>query len=288
MKFSAQKIFNYIEKSIEADFETCAVKVLDNAYISKFRSSSYSLFSVVEKGEVETDLILADKQARIKRGETVACYIPRETLAKTCPVGNNDVKILWSRINFNILGNLDLLSFFDIPFVLAPETGKQIYSINRQLIELEAKNIQTITSRKKICFELLDLLVRTFPLKPGIIQKMQAVEFFIPVIEYINKNYADKIHNDDLSRIACISTSRFCHKFKETIGVAPQRFIQQLRFREICKLLAETNLSLNEISCKFSYKDQFQFSRAFKSSCGYSPSHYRKLLKKSQKAIFSS
>ena len=96
------KIYKYIEKSISIEFEACELKRLDCNYESTFRNSFYSLFSVIEKGQVESILKLKNADIKIERDELTACYIPREVYAKTMFLNSSMVDILWSRMNFNI------------------------------------------------------------------------------------------------------------------------------------------------------------------------------------------
>ncbi|MDD5596955.1 MAG: AraC family transcriptional regulator [Victivallaceae bacterium] len=292
MKESYLKIYKYIEESLDIEFEACGIKHLDGNYESKFRSSFYSLFSVVKKGRIESILRLKDKTLKIKRNELIACYIPRETPAKTMLSGVSEADILWSRMNFNIFGSLDLLDFFEIPYVFAPAAGAEILSLNQRLHMLEAEKdndpLRSLIKRKKLCFQMLDLILTCAVPKTDCGRKFAAIEELLPVVNYINKNCRQKISNRDLAKLTHLSLSRFCHKFKTVFGLSPRKYIQQLRFLEISRLLADTNTRINEIASEYGFSDQFHFSRAFKSASGYSPREYRNLVKAAKGKLFSS
>ncbi|MFA6714578.1 MAG: AraC family transcriptional regulator [Victivallales bacterium] len=292
MKNLYSKIYKYIEESVNIEFEACGIKYLDGNYESKFRSSFYSLFSVVEKGGVESILKLKDKTVKIKRNELIACYIPRETPGKTMFSGKEEVAILWSRMNFNIFGSLDLLDFFEIPYVFDPAVSAEILSINQDLHMLETQKdndpLRSLIKRKKLCFQMLDLILTCAVPKTDSGRKFAAIEEFLPIINYINKNRRQKISNRDLAKLTHLSLSRFCHKFKTIFGLSPRKYIQQLRFLEISRLLADTNTRINEIAAEYGFSDQFHFSRAFKSASGYSPREYRDMVRAAKGKLFSS
>jgi AraC-like DNA-binding protein len=291
MKNQSKKIYKYIEENVNIEFEACELKHLDQNYESKFRNSFYSLFSVIKKGRVESIFKFKNENIRVERNELTACYIPREVYAKTMLLHSSEADILWSRMNFNIFGSLDLLSFFDAPLVFDLESSKKINSINQELYNLElersSESIRSIVKRKKLCFDMLELVLGVSSLKKNGIKKLTGIDEFLPVIDYINNNYKQKITNDALARLTHLSLSRFCHKFKSFMGVSPYQYTQQLRFFKISKHLANTNLRISEIAYEHGFSDQFHFSRAFKAMTGYSPLQYRKLSQNAKGALFS-
>ena len=289
MENQSKEIYQYIEKNISIEFEACGSKHLDQNYESKFRNSFYSLFSVIEKGQVDSILRLQNENIKVERNELIAFYIPREMYAKTVLSGSFEADILWSRINFNIFGSLDLLSFFDAPFIFDAESSRKMKSINHKLYNLEQSNesILSIIKRKRLCFDMLELMLEVSSLRKGGSKKLNGIKEFLPVIDYINNNYKQKITNDALAQLTHLSLSRFCHKFKSFMGVSPYQYAQQLRFLKISKQLANTNFRISEIAYEHGFSDQFSFSHAFKSMTGYSPKQYRNLSKNTKGALFS-
>jgi len=283
MENSTDTIYKYIRRSVSAELEVSALLRLNRHYESKFRSNFYSIFAFMEKGQAESILKLKNENIKIKRSRGTASYIPREVYVKSKSVASSETNIAWSGMNFNIFGSLDLLSFFEVPFLFDCESSEKIKVINQELYNLELEknkeSIHAIVKCKRLCLEMLELILALSPFKKDGIEKLIGVREFFPVINYINGNYQQKISNSDLARMMHLSLSRFIHKFKFSMGVSPQQYIQQRRFLNISRLLASTNLRINEIASEHGFSSQFHFSNAFKSATGYSPQQYRKLLK---------
>ena len=95
------------------------------------------------------------------------------------------------------------------------------------------------------------------------------------ICKYIYEN-CDKIESiGSLARMTHLSESRFSHLFSEIVGVSPQSYILRARTDMAKELLANTDLSVGQISTTVGFNDQNYFSRAFKRFTDMSPSEYR-------------
>ncbi|HEX7057984.1 MAG TPA: response regulator [Bacilli bacterium] len=65
--------------------------------------------------------------------------------------------------------------------------------------------------------------------------------------------------------------------FKEQIGINYIDFLTESRIEKAKNLLANSELSLKEITYQIGYNDPNYFSRVFKKVCGVSPTEYRKM-----------
>ena len=59
------------------------------------------------------------------------------------------------------------------------------------------------------------------------------------------------------------------------MNVSPQKFLTQLRMEDAQQQLVNTDDSIQIISRRVGYKDEFTFSKAFKRYSGFSPKLYR-------------
>lgn len=92
----------------------------------------------------------------------------------------------------------------------------------------------------------------------------------------------------ELAQQAGYTRSHFTRLFQQMTGEPPQRFLITWRMRHACRLLAETNQQVKEIAHHLGYRDEYFFSRQFKSQLGVSPTNYRRRSTRSLGAALSS
>lgn len=98
----------------------------------------------------------------------------------------------------------------------------------------------------------------------------------IPVTEYLNKNYAEKISIPEIAKLAGMSIRQLERRFKETLKTTPQHYILKLRILAACELLSNSNMAITEIALNVGFYDHSSFSRKFSSMIGSTPRDYRK------------
>ena len=96
------------------------------------------------------------------------------------------------------------------------------------------------------------------------------------VVRQINQRPGYSWNNPELAKIAAMSTESFIRLFKRCTGETPIRYVQQVRVREACRLLTDTDTSIEEIASQTGFPDRFYFSRVFKQHTSRSPAAYRK------------
>ena len=95
-------------------------------------------------------------------------------------------------------------------------------------------------------------------------------------IDYIRENYDRDLNMAVVSNHISMNYSLFSYLFKEYTGSNFVNYLKEIRIAEAKKLLAETDMRINEISAKVGYDNEKHFMKIFKASCGVSPSEYRK------------
>jgi len=81
---------------------------------------------------------------------------------------------------------------------------------------------------------------------------------------------------DTLAEQAAMSRANFMRVFQNTIGMAPGKFLTQLRLQQAALLLNKTQKSVLVVALEVGYQSEAHFSKAFKMAYGMSPSQYRK------------
>lgn len=70
--------------------------------------------------------------------------------------------------------------------------------------------------------------------------------------------------------------SLFSFVFKQYTGSNFVNFLKDIRIEEAKRLLEETDMKVIDISMKVGYENEKHFMKIFKSSCGVSPTEYRR------------
>jgi AraC-like DNA-binding protein len=93
---------------------------------------------------------------------------------------------------------------------------------------------------------------------------------------YIRSHYAGKTDIDTLSRIACMSATKFKRCFRQLYGESVHEYIVKIRIAEAQKLLADRSLRISEAAYAVGYSKPGAFTDAFKKHTGMLPRAYRK------------
>lgn len=93
---------------------------------------------------------------------------------------------------------------------------------------------------------------------------------------YMNENIEKQLTNPDFAAFVGYSESYLYRRFYKETGMAPKHYFQSLKIKKSCVLLAETNLSVKDISLKLGFNDPYYFSKLFRQITEMSPTEYRK------------
>ncbi len=99
------------------------------------------------------------------------------------------------------------------------------------------------------------------------------------ILAYINENYSGNISLNEISKKFGFSVPYLSKKFKIELGVCFSDYIKKVRIDEACRLLADTDKKISDISQTVGYKDTDFFYTVFKKITGKTPGHFRQLYK---------
>lgn len=97
------------------------------------------------------------------------------------------------------------------------------------------------------------------------------------MLTHIYEHYAQTVTLEDIADAAHVSRSEAGRCFKAYMGCSPVDALIQYRLQTARRLLRETTLTLQEISCACGFHSVNYFSRKFKETYGYAPSQEREL-----------
>ncbi len=109
------------------------------------------------------------------------------------------------------------------------------------------------------------------------IKKSEENPIIKKVCAYVDDNLAQNISLETAADFVQVSSFYLSKLFKEEKGETFINYISDKRLEKSRQLLANTELSIKEISASVGYNDQNYYSRIFKSKYGLSPKEYRKV-----------
>ena len=97
----------------------------------------------------------------------------------------------------------------------------------------------------------------------------------VRVRRYLDADFRRMPPLDELARIAAMSRSHLCHRFRECFGSTISEYVIRKRMSAAQRMLYDVELRPVEIAEAVGYPDIYQFSKQFKKTFGLSPTHYR-------------
>lgn len=98
------------------------------------------------------------------------------------------------------------------------------------------------------------------------------------VTSYIDDHANFNLSLDDLSKIACMGSTKLKQTFKLITGCTITEYIQQKRIEKAEFLLSSTDLTIAQIAQTVGYTNASRFSELFHRNIGILPGEYRKML----------
>ena len=132
--------------------------------------------------------------------------------------------------------------------------------------------------RRGILLEFLALAMETTAAgrQRRTVRREYSTEVYVQkAISFIDMNYAT-IRVSDVVEYIGFTRSYFTTIFKKHAGISPQEYLLQCKFKNGCRLLAETDYPVQRIAEMVGYDDPLAFSKVFKRTYKISPTEYRR------------
>ena len=107
------------------------------------------------------------------------------------------------------------------------------------------------------------------------LQKVQKYTRLKLALEYLQKNFKNKISLKDIAKNSHISVSRLCHLFKEQLNTTVFDYLTNLRINRVKNLLLSTDMACIEICFGSGFTNLSYFNRTFKNRMGMTPTQFR-------------
>lgn len=102
------------------------------------------------------------------------------------------------------------------------------------------------------------------------------------VTAYINDHVACGLSQEQLSRIACMGSTKLKSVFRQVHGCTITEYIRQRRMSQAERLLTETELSIGQVAQAVGYRSASRFAELFRKSTGSQPGEYRRQTRRGQ------
>lgn len=181
----------------------------------------------------------------------------------------------------------DFLEKFYIHFKLLLPNGLDVFFGLSQCLDIDIEpsviiqisdcminnDINSAIKLNMILYEIINAAVSKYNI---LLDKIDnSPEILNKIVNYVNNNLLSTLTLDDVCKQFYISRSTLKKLFNKHIKLPFSKYLDYKILAETEQLLLYTNKSINEISEKFNFCDQFYFSRKFKQFYKVSPSQYR-------------
>jgi AraC-like DNA-binding protein len=93
---------------------------------------------------------------------------------------------------------------------------------------------------------------------------------------YIHEHYGEDIGIALLSRVACMSSTKFKASFRKAFGVTVYSYIREVRMDEAVKMFERGNMPIADVAQAVGYTKPGAFAAAFRKQTGMLPSDCKK------------
>ena len=149
--------------------------------------------------------------------------------------------------------------------------------MSKLIFESEMPDALSESFTKLIFQELLLFIIRCQKYEENVIKEIDVDNSLIQeVATYIFDNYDKSIYLDEVASKFNISRSYLSKKFKTITGFGFKEYLLNVRIKQACKYLLETDKSITDIAFLCGFNDSNYFGDAFRHIKGMSPNKFRK------------
>lgn len=163
-------------------------------------------------------------------------------------------------------------------YILHGEDYPEVYGTAVQIIrEMAGKKEGYQLSARGLLLSLYIQLYRIQMQEPA--KEDQAgspVHILFPAISFVEKNYPKEFSMSYLAELCGFSPAHFRRVFLKIMGMTPLEYVNRVRIREACSLLATTEMPILHVSEASGFGSVSSFNRDFKKIIGSTPYAYRK------------
>lgn len=216
-------------------------------------------------------LQLNDRKINLKVNQILLINPEVMHTEKNNKIDNQNLQYFSIKINLLFLSDEDF-----IVLNLNDEDRDIILYLKKAYESLSKKDNEELAILNLSCFYIsfIDLINKNNLLSTNI--KDNKIPFYVKdAKKYIEYNYAKYISIANLSEKYGICETLFCNKFKEFLGLTPNKYLIKIRIQNSMHLLITTNYSISQIAMLCGFKSPAHFTKSFKQATNILPKFYR-------------
>lgn len=159
--------------------------------------------------------------------------------------------------------------------VFKSEHSEELYDVVRDMMEHNTSGMANELRRNGQLSVFLSLIASD----ANVVDKDETDRgnaYVSKAVSFIQSNYCNPIKVTDVAEYVCINRSYLYTLFQHYLGISPQQFLTAFRITKARELLESTGYSIESIALSCGYADALNFTKAFRSMKGMSPSVFRK------------
>jgi two-component system response regulator YesN len=184
------------------------------------------------------------------------------------------------------------------PSIIRSEVSYAFHHLLNELEELNSSNQAVLYNFKtKNLYEMISVIDDREILQQWVGQKLEDIYLSLrtfresqtlsgSVKEYVKAHFSGSISLSDMATLFNVSSSYLSTIFKLETGISYIKFVNRIRIGHACDLLANTDLTVKEITYRTGYENPNYFSRLFKKQMGLTVSDYRKKIIDSESGLY--
>lgn len=235
-------------------------------------------FVLSRTGRAETEFGSESGLPRLVRGSGRVVCFPAHLRRRSRALPPEGMDYTAALLAFEVFPGVDLLGFLELPLLLPVAAGDRIGEILERLVEVDQETsvpFLRTARRQELCYRLLGEVLTLAPLRPEVVRRLAGLPRLRPVLEHLDRHFAESLHIDSLAALVALSPGQFHRCFKSLTGTSPFEYAKRLRLRLAATLLRESDLTVAEIGAQVGWSDPFHFSKMFKGAYAQSPTSYR-------------
>jgi len=130
------------------------------------------------------------------------------------------------------------------------------------------------SNRNRIFHDSMALLHVTLS-RPEIRWQENTSSYVAKTVEYIEQHYASPLYIPCLAQKLDLCTETLARSFKQSQGETIGQFITKVRVRRAADMLAQTDVTIDEVAEATGFPNRYYLSRVFKKITGQSPAEFR-------------